>query len=64
MKGSEPEQKRFNELIERVTSLTRETKTHRGWAERYIPLRTNTIVPMQKQHDALMRGWRFFCTNV
>jgi hypothetical protein len=54
------EQQRFNELIERVTSLTRQTETHRGWAERYIPLRTNTIVPLQKQHDVLLRGMVLF----
>lgn len=55
-----PEQERFNQLIERVTSLTRQTETHRAWAERYIPLRTNTIVPLQKQHDVLLRGMVLF----
>lgn len=55
-----PEQERFNQLIERVTSLTRETETHRAWAERYIPLRTNTIVPLQKRCDVLMRDMVLF----
>jgi hypothetical protein len=55
-----PEQERFNALIERVTSLTRLTEAHRGWAERYIPLRTNTIVPLQARGDALMRDMALF----
>lgn len=55
-----PEQQRFNGLIERVTSLTRQTEAHRGWVERYIPLRTNTIVPLQKRGDALVREMALF----
>jgi hypothetical protein len=54
------EQERFNKLIERVASLTRQTETHRGWAERYIPLRTNTIGPLRKQRDALKRAMVLF----
>jgi hypothetical protein len=54
------EQERFNKLIERVASLTRQTETHRGWAERYIPLRTNTIAPLRKQRDALKRAMVLF----
>jgi hypothetical protein len=54
------EQERFNKLIERVASLTRQTETHRGWAERYIPLRTNTVGPLRKQRDALKRAMVLF----
>jgi hypothetical protein len=54
------EQERFNKLIERVANLTRQTETHRGWAERYIPLRTNTVGPLRKQRDALKRAMVLF----
>lgn len=54
------EQDRFNKLIERVASLTRQTETHRGWAERYIPLRTNTVASLYKQRDALTRALVLF----
>jgi hypothetical protein len=54
------EQERFNKLIERVASLTRQTETHRSWAERYIPLRTNTVGPLRKQRDALKRAMVLF----